>query len=366
MKDIRTTYPAVTVLMSVYNGQRYLREAIDSILGQTYKNIEFLIVNDGSTDDSRGIILSYCDSRIRLLDNPTNIGLTRSLNRGLAGARGMLVARQDADDVSVPERLEKQAAFLDVHKDVAMVGSRARHIDENGRPIRNDGWEKATTDLGIRWQFLFDSPFVHSAVMFRRGVVWEKMGGYDENFVTSQDFELWSRMAKAHRVSNLPDVLVDFRIHRDAVSARYKPGDLRKVEAIFLENVQRYLGYDERFREWPGLWTSIMILRNLGTVESPLRVVDEMETMYARFLDMYPESAGNREIRRYLAGRHIFVATQLASRDRTESLRAFAAAYRADSAVARSAVLKYLLLLVFGDKGREGFRSLKGLLRGAR
>src|SRR3990170_6306785 len=103
--------PEITVLMSVYNGERFLREAIESILNQTYRDFEFLIINDGSTDSSREIILSYNDPRIRLIDNELNIGLTRSLNKGLRLARGKYIARQDADDISFRKRLEKQVAF---------------------------------------------------------------------------------------------------------------------------------------------------------------------------------------------------------------------------------------------------------------
>src|SRR5215467_8249434 len=105
--------PKVTVLLTVYNGERYLHEAIDSILGQTFQDFEFLIINDGSTDGTRELILSYHDRRIRLIDNEYNIGQTRSLNRGLVLAMGQFLARQDADDISEPDRLASQVAFLE-------------------------------------------------------------------------------------------------------------------------------------------------------------------------------------------------------------------------------------------------------------
>src|SRR4051794_29608800 len=120
--------PKVTVLLAVYNGERYLREAIDSILGQTFQDFEFLIINDGSTDSTREIILSYHDPRIRLVDNEDNIGQTRSLNRGLALAAGQFVARQDADDISEPERLASQVAFLEIHPEVVLLGTWYRKI----------------------------------------------------------------------------------------------------------------------------------------------------------------------------------------------------------------------------------------------
>ena len=123
--------PKVTVLMSVYNGEKYLQEAIDSILEQTFKDFEFLIINDGSTDKTGEILESYHDLRIKIINNEKNIGLTKSLNKGLKLARGEYIARQDADDISMPERLEKEVEFLETHQDYAVVGAFAKIINKN-------------------------------------------------------------------------------------------------------------------------------------------------------------------------------------------------------------------------------------------
>jgi glycosyltransferase involved in cell wall biosynthesis len=128
--------PKVTVLMSVYNGEEHLREAIDSILNQTYKNFEFLIIDDGSTDGSVNIIRSYLDPRIRLIKNKKNIGITRSLNKGLKLARGEYIARMDDDDIAFPERLEKQVRFLNEHVNVGLVGGSDITINGVGDEIR--------------------------------------------------------------------------------------------------------------------------------------------------------------------------------------------------------------------------------------
>jgi glycosyltransferase involved in cell wall biosynthesis len=161
--------PKVTMLMSVYNGARFLREAIESILGQTFRDFEFLIVDDGSTDDSREMILSYCDPRVRLVINDRNVGLPRSLNRGLDLAQGEYVARQDADDISESARLAKQVAFLDSYHDVALLGTWYRKIDEGGRII---GDRQLPCDhVRIRWCQLFFCPFVHTAIMLRKSPV---------------------------------------------------------------------------------------------------------------------------------------------------------------------------------------------------
>src|SRR5690606_37374672 len=127
--------PRVTVLLAVHNGERYIQEAIDSILAQTFGDFELLIVNDGSTDATRDLVLSYSDDRIRLVDNDHNIGLPKSLNRGLRLAKGRYIARLDADDISEPDRLAAQVSFLQANPDVAMVGSWYRKIDGEGNTL---------------------------------------------------------------------------------------------------------------------------------------------------------------------------------------------------------------------------------------
>ncbi len=125
-------HPKVTVLLPVYNGARFLRQAIDSVLSQTWKDFELLVVNDGSTDGTAAILESYSDPRIRILSNVQNIGLTLSLNKGLQSARGEYIARIDADDIALPIRLEKQVSYLDQHPEVGLVATGVKVIDERG------------------------------------------------------------------------------------------------------------------------------------------------------------------------------------------------------------------------------------------
>ncbi len=144
--------PRVSVLMSVYNGERFLRDSVESILGQTFTDFEFLILDDGSTDSTCEILEEYAnkDARIVLVRNDRNLGLTRSLNKGLRLVRGEYLARQDADDISLPKRLEMQVKFLDAHPEVGVVGSALEIIDENGNtiPYGKHG-EVIVTPLGI-------------------------------------------------------------------------------------------------------------------------------------------------------------------------------------------------------------------------
>ena len=209
--------PRVTVLMPVYNAGHYLREAVESILAQTFGDFEFLIINDGSTDGSRKIVTSYTDPRIRLVDNERNLGLTPTLNRGLFLAHGDLIARQDPDDMSHPRRLEQQVRFLQDHPEVALLGTQGRVIDQEGNYL--GPLDRSQEHISIQWFHLFDNSFIHTAVMFRKRVIWGELGGYDEAFSSSQDYDLFSKVLLSYCVSNLADRLVDYRVHSLSVTA---------------------------------------------------------------------------------------------------------------------------------------------------
>ena len=204
----------VTVLMSVYNGCPYVQAAVASILEQTFTDFEFMIIDDGSTDQTAAVLDTFDDPRIRRLVHPTNRGLTVSLNEGLALAAGRYVARQDADDVSRPDRLARQVAFLEAHPEVSVVGAQARLIDAEGHPIRTRMLATPLSNVGVRFKLMFDGPLIHSTVMFRRKTVYDGSRGYDAAWSTNQDYELWSRLAQQGCVMvNLPDVLLDHRHH---------------------------------------------------------------------------------------------------------------------------------------------------------
>jgi glycosyltransferase involved in cell wall biosynthesis len=305
--------------MAVYNGAAYLRQAVNSILGQTYRDFEFLIVNDGSTDDSHAILASYDDPRIRILDNPVNVGLTRSLNRGLAESRGGLIARQDADDISHPHRIRRQTAFLDAHPQVVLVGGQARYIDEQGRARMSRIWWKATTPAGIRFQMLFDSPFFHTAVMFRRHQVWDILGGYDETFQTSQDFELWSRLIAAFEVANLEEILVDQRSHSASVSANYSSANARRVEAVFSNNLKAVLGASHSLGHWPALWISVTNPR-IATPFQSSEIFRSMEALYGAFARMGLPKNALAEIRLQYAAKLLVASRLIAHQGRLSSL----------------------------------------------
>jgi hypothetical protein len=209
----------VTVLMAVHNGEYYLHEAMESILRQSFCDFEFIIVDDASTDRTRELIFSFNDARVRLIENREKLGQTRSLNRGLEVASGEFVARQDADDISEPERLAKQVAFLETHHELALLGTWYKKVDAAGAAL---GLREVPCKwLEIRWALMFFCPFVHSSVMLRKTAVLEKVGIYNETFAYAQDYELWSRIAAQLPVANLPEYLVRFRMSAGSMTSTY-------------------------------------------------------------------------------------------------------------------------------------------------
>jgi len=227
--------PKVSVLMSVYNGERYLCEAIDSILNQTFKDFEFLIINDGSTDRTADIMQSYEDLRIIIINNEKNIGLTKSLNKGLRIAKGKYIARQDADDISLPLRFEKQVDYMDKHTDVVVVSCNIEVIDDGGQTL---GRSDRAADPGlIAWYLPFYNYIGgHGRTVFRHQPVM-KLGGYSEDLRYSQDYELWLCLAKSHKIAILPDVLVKWRRHDNNISVK----DIDEQQSYSLANSRKRL-----------------------------------------------------------------------------------------------------------------------------
>ena len=224
--------------MSVYNDARYLPAAVESILGQTFRDFEFLIVDDGSTDRTRDYLGRLRDPRVHVMRNPMNLGLTRSLNRGIDAAAGSLVARMDADDVALPDRLARQVAFFQKHPDVGIAGSARLLIDERGDFVAHA--PAVEDDLGIRWKCLLGNPFAHPTVMLRRDVLEQHGLRYDETFQTAQDYELWTRLLTITRAATLREPLLKYRL-RDGVSRLRKVEQLRNHDMIAHAAIGRLL-----------------------------------------------------------------------------------------------------------------------------
>ena len=208
--------PQVSVLMSVYNGERHIAKSIDSVLSQTYEDFEFIVMNDGSTDNTQQIISSYDDSRIRVISQQGNIGLPPTLNRGLFIAKGEFIARIDADDICLSERLSEQVGFLNSNRDVAVVGCNAVVIGENGERIGKTRFPTEQNGLLRKMKKLI-SPFPHSSACFRRKVALD-LNGYNIRFLRGQDFDLWLRMMQYFKIACIKEPLILLRKSPDSIS----------------------------------------------------------------------------------------------------------------------------------------------------
>jgi hypothetical protein len=208
--------PRVSVVLTVYNDLRFLDAAVDSILDQTYRDFEFVIVDDGTGLHDIFTRLAARDARIRIVTNETNLTTPVATNRGIRASRGDLVFRIDADDVARPERLAAQIAAFDDDPQLGLLGSSFMSMDEAGVPGKNRHMPK--TDVDVRWTILFHNPFCHSSVAFRR-ICYEAAGGYDETRRLSEDHGLWFSMLPHCRAGNLQDVLVAFRVNSRGSSA---------------------------------------------------------------------------------------------------------------------------------------------------
>ena len=231
--------PRVTVLMSVYNGERFLWEAIDSILSQTFNDFEFVIVDDGSTDGTSTLLAAEHDPRIRIVRNDKNLGLQRSLNIGLELACGHYVARLDADDIAMPDRLEKQVCFLDNHPEIGILGTACRLINVNGQHLGVSQYPLG--DVQIRWRSLLTNPFAHPTVMVHREVLTQHGLRYNHDLHATEDYDLWTRVLKFTRGANLSEPLIKRRVHQGSLCITTLEATLEVFSAIALRTVREQL-----------------------------------------------------------------------------------------------------------------------------
>lgn len=227
--------PKISVIMPAYNAEQYIKEAMDSILNQTYGDFEFIVLNDCSKDSTEQIIASYADDRIVYVKNEQNMGVAATLNKGLSLAKGEYVARMDADDISMPERFALQVAYLDAHPQVAVLAANVELFNEEG-PI-STGW--STTDPAqMKVDLLFSCGLAHPSVMMRRDVI-QSLGGYDLEFEGMEDYELWCRVAEDHGVTALSEVLLRYRIHGAQVTKNPSPKYLQRQRRLKLRQLEQ-------------------------------------------------------------------------------------------------------------------------------
>ncbi|HJV34457.1 glycosyltransferase family 2 protein [Geomonas sp.] len=225
--------PKVSVLMPVYNGEKYLSQAIDSVLSQTMQDFELLVIDDGSRDRSIEIISGYHDPRLRLLVNGENLGLVKTRNKAISESVGEFVAFLDCDDIALPERLQKQRSFLEEHPDFGMVGSWIEIMDGEG--VCREVMRYPAAPEEIPALLIFGNYFSQSAVMIRKSSL--PAVSYRSEYPVAEDYDLWVRMATLAKVWNLPQVLTRYRVHTP--SATFSKAELMEscIRKVLIEQL---------------------------------------------------------------------------------------------------------------------------------
>ena len=234
--------PEISVLMTVFNGRAFIAEAIESILNQTFKDFEFIIVDNASSDGTKGIVRSFNDSRIIFIENKTNLGQTKALNLGIKQAYGQFIARMDVDDVSLSERLELQYNYLMQDPSLAVLGSWHEEVDSKGRHIKY--FKMPTDPLEIKSYLISPGKLgyyclSHPTVMMRKDVLFE-VGLYNDSYL-AQDYDLWVRISRKYRISNLNKFLVKHRITNTQQTKELKQEIESDCKRIIISNILNYL-----------------------------------------------------------------------------------------------------------------------------
>lgn len=286
------SHPTISVIMAVYNGEDYLDQAIKSVLEQSYRHFEFIIIEDASTDSSAKTIKQYADGdeRIQIIQNDKNLGLAASLNKGMSIAKGDYIARMDADDVALPQRLQVQCDFLKNHKDYVLCGSNAIIIDAENNTIRET--KLANSDEEIRAMCLFLNPFVHPSVMMRTAPLEKMVLRYDESFDTTQDWAFWVELMDCGKMFNIEKSLIEQRHHENSTSYQKRDRQIQnsvRIQKRYLEkkgavefwdeglflNLNKYFLNDRESMikdgvNRPGISLSILaLLKKLKSVNTP-------------------------------------------------------------------------------------------------
>jgi glycosyltransferase involved in cell wall biosynthesis len=229
--------------MPVFNGEKTLKVAIESVLYQTYSNFELIIIDDGSQDQSLAIIRQFSDKRIRSFSQ-TNSGLAKTLNVAILHSNGDLIARQDQDDISMSTRIEKQVKRFNQNRDLVLLGTRGHIINDQGEqlgkikvPIRN---------MDLKYLINFNNPFIHTSVMMRTKVL-KEIGGYSEDSERQppEDFELWGRIKELGEIENLKECLVKYRLSVNSMSRKYEETIALNYKKIVVENLQKLFPFSK-------------------------------------------------------------------------------------------------------------------------
>lgn len=290
--------PLISVIMPVYNADKFIANAIESILKQTLMNFELIIINDGSTDHSQQIILRYKDKRIRYVQHTKNLGLIVSLNEGLRFARGEFIARLDADDIAHPQRLFRQVQFLLRHPDHSICGSSYDVI--NGKGQKKYYVHLPSDDRQVRTLLFFGNCICHSSVMFRKRSLNDEL--YRPAYQLCEDYDLWSRMVDHAKVAVLPEPLIQYRLHGSNVSVKNRMemlSNVSRIHAHFLDASGIQYSRDEFLLHHAFLSYNILYIRRVG-FEKLAKWLVKLQHMFCFHEDADMRIAEKVMIRRWL------------------------------------------------------------------
>jgi len=347
----------VTVLISAYNEEPFLAAAIDSVLAQTFPDFDLLVVDDASTDRSRALVESYGDPRVRLLVNPTNLGGGASRNRGLATIASEYIAMLDGNDLCFPQRLARQVRYLDEHPESVVVGAEAILIDVAGRRIGE--FRRPSSELGIRWCRMFQSPVIHSSATFRRAVVWNELGGYEERYRYGEDFDLWHRLAKKHAIHNLPEPLVAYRADPMSITstARHpaRDGYPERKAPMILENLRDTLQGIEIPPRWVECWLALGDVTSTPSEADVRDAIEMIEVCAAHFAAIHGE---NEEVVAHQAEMLVRALGKATAASRFLSLRTWLKTWRHHRKTALRALPRFVGTFVLGELPLRVYREL--------
>jgi glycosyltransferase involved in cell wall biosynthesis len=284
--------PLVSVILPVYNAEKFLKKSVRSVTAQSYKNLEIIIINDCSTDNS-GLILEQLqkkDARIIILSNETNSGISKTLNKGIEKSNGKYIARMDADDICFNDRIEKQVSFLEENKSIAICGCSFIKIDENGKTVGRVIYP--TDDIVLKAELFFYCPFAHPAMMMRRTVLNET--GLYQDYAPAEDYELWLRIAEKFQVANLADNLVYYRTHSSNSTVVLKNKMFNALNNVVCKHIKNYhfaenfIQYHLKFLE--GTWytrTSTEEIKNIKNWKKELLALNQGNRVLNHVFDKY-------------------------------------------------------------------------------
>lgn len=223
------TNPQISVVMPAYNAKKYVAEAINSILNQTFTDFEFIIINDASTDSTKDIVESFKDPRIKLINNERNQGVAKSLNIAISAAKGKYIARMDADDISLPERFQTQFNFMEKNPDIDICGSWMKTFGDNQRIVKAPEQHNEIKD-----ELFFLCSMLHPTIIFKKNLTLQ----YSSDFPRAEDYDLWSRTINKLKFANIPEVLLLYRIHDNQIGIANKAKQIYDANHIALRNLQ--------------------------------------------------------------------------------------------------------------------------------